>query len=82
MEWPKLVKTLKTNLTNIPPPAEIKDTQEFNNKLKLLNEAIQDAISKHVKLTKPSPYSKRWWSKELADEKKKSQQLGGRAKYH
>jgi hypothetical protein len=29
-----------------------------------------------------SPYSKRWWSKDLADEKRKTQQLGGRAKHH
>ena len=43
---------------------------------------IQNAIKKHVKLTIPSLYAKRWWSSKLANEKKKRQQLGGRAKYH
>jgi hypothetical protein len=70
-DWPELVKTLKANLANIPPPTEIESTQEFDDRLKTLNETIQDAIKKHVKMTKPSPYSKRWWTTELADEKKK-----------
>jgi hypothetical protein len=39
-------------------------------------------IEKHVKLMTPSPYSKRWWTKELVSEKKKMQQLGGRSRYH
>ncbi|KAF8223621.1 hypothetical protein L208DRAFT_1316011, partial [Tricholoma matsutake] len=68
--------------TNIPLPTEIASIQEFNDKLKTLNKKIQNAIKKHVKLTTPSPYSKRWWTKELPDEKKKMQQLGGRLKYH
>jgi len=71
MDWTELIKTLKDDLTNIPPPTEIASTQEFNNKLKILNEKIQNAIEKHVKLTTPSPYSKRWWTKELTDKKKR-----------
>jgi len=81
-DWKEMVKTLKGDLANIPPPTEIANIQEFNNRLKTLNERIQNAIEKHVKLMTPSPYSKRWWTKELADEKKKMQQLGGRSKYH
>ena len=80
--WTELIQTLKDNLANIPEPTEIADIETFNSRLKKLNEAIQDAIEKHVKVTKPSPYSKRWWSPQLANEKKKMQQLGGRSKYH
>jgi hypothetical protein len=47
-----------------------------------LNQVIQEAIEKHVKLIKPSPYSKRWWTTELANEKKAMQQLSGKSKYH
>lgn len=44
---------------------------------------IQDAISKHIQLTKPSLYSKIWWSTELEKEKKKKKtQLGRGSKYH
>jgi hypothetical protein len=78
-DWPELVKTLKSDLANLPPPTEIENIQTFTDRL---NETMQKAIEKHVKLTKPSPYSKRWWSTELANEKKKMQQLGGRVKYH
>ena len=81
-DWTELVKTLKEDLANIPPPTEITSIQEFDDKLKTLNEKIQNTIETHVKLTTPSPYSKRWWTKELADEKKKMQQLGARLKYH
>jgi hypothetical protein len=80
MNWTELVKTVRENLTNIPPPTEIESIQEFDTALKNLNRAIQDAIEKHVKLTKPSPYSKRWWTSDLANEKKKMQQLGGKSK--
>jgi hypothetical protein len=48
----------------------------------IITESDKINIKKHVKLTKPSPYSKRWWSTNLAKEKKKMQQLGGRSKYH
>lgn len=56
-DGPELVKTLKSNLAN-PLPAQIENIEEFNDKLKALNDAIQDTIRKHVELTKPSPYVK------------------------
>jgi hypothetical protein len=70
-DWPELVTTLKTNLDNLPSPTEITNIQDFDNKLDALNTAVQDAIKKHIQLTKLSPYSKRWWSTELVKEKMK-----------
>jgi len=35
-DWPELVKTLKNNLANLPPPTEIEVVQSFTDKLKLL----------------------------------------------
>jgi ribonuclease HI len=81
-DWPELTKTLTENLANIPEPTEIEDIHTFDQRLEFLNKAIQDAIKKHVPLTTPSPYSKRWWSTALANEKRLMQQLGGRAKHH
>jgi hypothetical protein len=81
-DWPKLTTTLKNNLDNLPNPMEITNTQQFDRMLKELNEAIQDAVNKHVPNSKPCPYSKRWWMTKLVSEKKKMQQLGGQAKYH
>ncbi|KAF8223272.1 hypothetical protein L208DRAFT_1518440 [Tricholoma matsutake] len=80
--WLELISTLKNNLDNLAPPTELVDTQSFDRTLdELNNNAIQDAVRKHVKISKPSPYSKRWWSTELVSEKKKMQQLGGRVKF-
>ena len=59
-EWPELIQTLSDDLNNIPIPTEIHDTDTFTHRLNMLNEKIQNAINKHVKLMKPSPYSKRW----------------------
>jgi hypothetical protein len=81
-DWTELEKTLKSNLTDLPTPTEITDIETFDRRLKTLNDTIQNAITKHVKLTKPSPYMKRWWTSELTIEKKKTRQLGGRSKYH
>ena len=81
-DWNEFVKTLKDNLANIPIPTVIDDIQDFNTALDNLNQAIQDAIEKHIKITKPSPYSKRWWTSELANEKKAMQRLRGKSKYH
>jgi hypothetical protein len=71
-DWTKLEKTLKSNLTDLPTPTEITDIETFDRRLKTLNDTIQNAITKHVKLTKPSPYMKRWWTSELTTKKKKN----------
>jgi len=41
------------------PKRCLKCLEEFDTKLKALNNAIRDAIGKTIKLTKPSPYTKR-----------------------
>jgi hypothetical protein len=80
-DWNELTKILK-HLANIPPPTEIGLIKEFDTKLKALNDAIGDAVGKTVKLTKLSPYEKRWWTMELTGAKKKMRQLGAKSKYH
>jgi hypothetical protein len=59
-DWAELNTMLKANLAALPAPTEIMSEQEFDNKLKTLNDAIQDMVKKHVRTSKPSPYSKRW----------------------
>ena len=81
-DWPEFLKTLNTNLTNIHRPTEIHNIATFLQRLNSLNKAIQDTVEKHVKLTTPSPYSKRWWSSDLSCEKKLMQQFGKRSKQH
>ena len=76
-DWPKLLN--KKNLDNISPPVQIMSITSFNQKLKDLNTAMWGVINKHVKLSKPSLYSKRWWSSDLAKEKQATTKLGCKA---
>ena len=69
VDWPELLNTLKPNLANISPPTVITNTDNFNQKLTALYTTVWDVINKNVKLSKPSPYSKRWWSTALAQDK-------------
>lgn len=82
IEWLELIQKLSDDLANIPALTEIHNTDMFTHRLNTLNEKIQNTTKIHVKLMKPSPYSKTWWSTDLTKEKKKMLQLGGHAKYH
>jgi Endonuclease-reverse transcriptase len=44
-DWGELIKTLRTNLTNIPTPIEIENIKDFNVALDRLSQAIQEAIA-------------------------------------
>jgi hypothetical protein len=80
--WSEFVETLKENLTNIPPLTEINNIEEFDDRLNSLNEAVQITLKKHIKLTKPSPYLKRWWTMELMNTKRKTRQLARKGRQH
>ena len=49
--------------------------EEFYEKINKLDSAIKSAIKEHVLMMKPSPYMKRWWTKELAGMKKHKEHL-------
>ena len=75
MNWPKFILTLKSNFKNLPQPAPINNINTFNHKLTALNAAIWNAIDTHFEASKPLPYSKRWWSNNLAQDKKTTTKL-------
>jgi hypothetical protein len=54
-------------------------TARFHATLEQLDLVIKAAITKHVPMSKPSPYSKRWWSKELAALKKGKEKMARRS---
>ena len=80
MNWPDFLPTLELNLDNLPQPAPINDIDTFNHKLTALNTAIWGMINTHLEVSKPSPYSKRWWSTTLAQDKKATTKLAQKAK--
>ena len=60
-------------------PTVITNTNTFDRKLTDLNAAVWDAINKHVEVSKPTPYSKRWWSTSLTQDKRHTTRLGRKA---
>ena len=75
VDWPKFCNTLKLNLANLTHPTAITNKNTFTRKLAELNKAVWDSINKHIKESKPVPYSKRWWSSALTQEKRQTARL-------
>ena len=80
MNWPEFLPTLESNLDKLPQPAPINNVDSFNNRLTALNTAIWESINMHLEPSKPTPYSKRWWSTTLAQERKTTIKLARKAK--
>jgi len=74
-DWEEFCKTLGTNLAALPELGELTTAVQFHTTLEQLDCAIKATITKEVPRTKPSPYSKQWWSKELAVLKKVKEKL-------
>jgi len=75
MDWDEFQETLETRLAALPEPEELTTITQFHAMLKQLDLVIKAVIVKHVPMSKPSPYSKCWWSKELAALKKVKEKL-------
>jgi len=65
VDWESFRQMLQDKLAQIPKPEEIQSLETFYETLERLDRAIQDTIEQHVKMSKPCPYSKRWWCPEL-----------------
>jgi len=75
VDWDIFNATLADKLDSIPIPAELTSAQEFETAFANLTRAISEAVQEHVPMSKPSPYAKRWWSKDLENERKSVHRL-------
>ena len=78
-DWMEFCESLEAGLTAWPEPEEITMTAQFHATLEQLDLVIKAAITKHILMTKPSLYSKQWWTKELATLKKVKEKLARRS---
>jgi hypothetical protein len=62
VDWEKFRETLAENLGTIPPPGPITTKEEFEATLENFEDMVQKTMKKCIPMTKPSPYSKRWWT--------------------
>lgn len=75
-DWSEYRDTLREKLESTPHPEDIRTREEFDDLLGTLNRAIQDTTDKHVDRQKLTPYTKRWWTKDLNELRKMAHHLG------
>ena len=66
---------MTTRLANVPIPEPISTGEEFAMAVTKLTKVIQGTICEKVLQLWPSPYSKRWWNKELGALKRTKNKL-------
>lgn len=75
VDWEKFNKDLASRLENIPDPKELSTDETLLTAIDDLTRVLQDTIEAQVPLTKPTPFSRRWWSKELGKLKEQTNRL-------
>ena len=81
-EWEKLKEILDEELLDLEPPRELISKEDLITALENLEAAITRTIEKAVPRKKPSPYAKRWWTKELEKARKKVRKMGCMARQY
>ncbi|TDL15061.1 hypothetical protein BD410DRAFT_855976, partial [Rickenella mellea] len=81
VDWPEFMKDLDTTLKNLVEPRELTTEDEFYVGLSTSSSVggSRSVITKHVPLSKPSAYSKRWWSVELKQKRNSTRRLAKRS---
>lgn len=77
VDWMDFHACMQRKLEEAPlSTAEIRSVEDFDTSLMALMSLIGDVIQETVPISKPSPFAKRWWSKELDGLRKQVNQLG------
>ena len=77
--WIKINEDLEQRLESGPQPAKIKTKDEFNAKVDKLVQVLKDVLEDHLKERRPSPFVRRWWTKELSQLKKQQNCISNKA---
>ena len=75
VEWDKFRTELGIRLGALSEPVQLHSEGEYESAVSGLTRVLQETIQAVVPQSRPSPYSKRWWSKELDVLKKKKNKL-------
>ena len=74
-DFKEINKRLQTLLQERCPAKKIRTKDELKNAVNKLVETIQEVLEVVVPATKPCPYMKHWWTKELTELKQVQQRL-------
>lgn len=66
-DWEKFTETLAEKLRRMEEPREFEEGEKvaFEKARMELERAVKETMDEHVPMSKPTPYAKRWWSREL-----------------
>ena len=76
VDWEKFRTGLRGELTKLGLPQPIRNQTCLDEECAKLTKALQDTIDSEVPSSEISPKSKRWWTKELTDLRRKANRLG------
>ncbi|KAJ7200618.1 hypothetical protein GGX14DRAFT_340025, partial [Mycena pura] len=66
-DWDEFPSLLDAELANKPlPPLPLHTPEDIDNYVDTLTERLTTVLERHVPLTRPSPYSRRWWNAGLS----------------
>lgn len=77
--WDEFTKHLSSLLTKLPPPRRLSTHAEFQTALNNLTATIKVTIEKQVPMTKPFPFTKRWWTPDLNEARRRKNRLANAA---
>jgi hypothetical protein len=66
-DWPTVNKLLNNRLLAESPAVRLRTKEEFDAKVDKLVKIIKEVLEKQLETKNPSPYARRWWTKELTD---------------
>ncbi|KAJ3738725.1 hypothetical protein DFH05DRAFT_1366758, partial [Lentinula detonsa] len=78
-EWETFSEKLAKGLEDMPTTQEITSSLQLNKAVGDITKTIQKAIEAAVPISKPCPFSKKWWTSKLSVMKKKINRLSARA---
>lgn len=76
VDWEEFGKSLEQNLAKTQPAVRIQTQRQLDKCCESLTKAIQETIEEQVPITRITPKSKRWWTKELMQLRKQAGKLG------
>lgn len=62
VDWKEFTSILEVLLSTSPSPKQITSNDEFTEALNTINTAVKNTIESEVPISKPCPYTKRWWT--------------------
>ncbi|KAF8812012.1 hypothetical protein BYT27DRAFT_7046625, partial [Phlegmacium glaucopus] len=74
-DWGEFREKLKEKLGELAEPGVIERKEDVDGKVEELERVVKEVMEKVVPKSNPSPYAKRWWTKELDGMRKHARKM-------